>query len=95
MEFSEVKDWLDAHVDIIEQEKQLMHLNSSVRSLHPMELIFLDTGIEIIADIMGLELECTVNEDRNYPYRYAIVYRNIEFVQGELKPLEGVCNGTN
>lgn len=95
MEFCEVKDWLDANIEAIEQLRQLMCLNASIKALPPLDFIHMDTGIEIIADIMGLELKCTVNEDRKYPYRYLVVYRNVEIVQNEEKPLEGVCNGTN
>lgn len=90
MEYYEVRNWLDAIVETIERQKQLVQLNSSIKTHNPRDFYWISTGIEIIADVMGLKLDCTVKENTNYPYQYTLLYRNIEFVQSEDKPLEGV-----
>lgn len=90
MEYYEVRKWLDDIVETIERQKQLMQLNSSIKTHNPHDYYWISTGIDIIADVMVIKLDCTVDEDTSNHYHYTLLYRNIEFTQWNDKPLEGV-----
>lgn len=90
MGYWEVKNWLDAIVETIQKQKQLVHLNSSIVTHEPHDYYFLSKGIEIIADVMGLNLDYEVDESSKFPHKYGILYRGIVFQQYEEEPLEGI-----
>lgn len=92
MGYSEIKEWLDSIVDTIERQKELVVFNSEIETHRPGDYYFIYRGIEIIADQMGIPLEHSEKKDEKWRHKYSFVYRGIEFLQFEEKPLEGVIN---
>lgn len=91
MEYYEVKEWLDSIVEVIRKQHQLETLTNSIKTHRVDDNCFLHSGIQIISDVMRIPLsfkELNPNESR-FPYRYSFLYRGIEFVQLEEKPLFG------
>ena len=87
MEKEKIKEWLDAVVDLDRKRRRLASLCSGIQLCSSREDTQLHTGIEKIAEAMGLELQHCVEEDREYPHRYKTVYRGVEFVQVSDKPV--------
>ena len=91
MEYYEVKEWLDAIVDIVRKQHQLETLTNFIKTHSVEDSYFLHAGINIISDIMKIPISCKETKDIGirFPYRYSFQYRGIDFVQLEEKPLEG------
>lgn len=87
MEKEKIKEWLDAVVDIDRKRRGLASPGSGIQLCWSREGTQLHTGIEKIAEAMGLELQHRVEEDREYPHIYKTVYRGVEFVQVSDKPV--------
>lgn len=87
MEKGKIKEWLDAIVDLDLKRRQLASPVGDIQLCSSREDTQLHTGIEKIAEAMGLELQHCVEEDREYPHRYKTVYRGVEFVQVSDKPV--------
>lgn len=88
MEF-EIREWLDAIVDTIKKQERLSDFNKSIKFSEPESAYHVYFGIEIVADLMGLQLKCDFDNRIELPYCYSFSYRGIEFRQYEAKPLEG------
>lgn len=84
MEYEQVKEWLDKLVDNINQQFTLQNFNNQIRTYTPDKYIFIHEGIDIIADVIGVELSENVTEGT---YRYSLIYRGIEFLQTEKERL--------
>lgn len=87
MEREEIKAWLDKLVDNNQQRKELVTFNNQIRVFHPDTCIFVSSGIELIAKIMGIELVETYDENREYCYQYGFSYRGTMFRQMEQERL--------
>lgn len=85
-----VKDWMDTIVNTVLVQKENMEFCNQIKMLPPDNAYFFDTGIEVVADLLGVPLEYEYQKDRSYPHIYTFVYREVTFKQVEQQPLEGV-----
>lgn len=81
MEYPEIKEWLDKLVDNNQQRNELVTFSNQIRTLHPDEYIFIFTGIELIAEAMGIKLTESVDKNRKFIYTYSFYYRGMRFIQ--------------
>lgn len=81
MGFADVKEWMDALVDNLEYRRSMDSFNNQVQTISTNNRIHMDSGIDILADMLGVDLKEKVLEDVEYPYRYHFFYRNIEVFQ--------------
>ena len=88
MEYAEVKEWLDKLVANIIETESLYNFNEQIRVCRPGLTIHMFTGIDIVADVMGLELREDYEEDKDFPYRYSFEYKGNKFIQIEEERLE-------
>lgn len=79
MEFTDIKKWLDWHVNNLKSRDNMMQFSNHIRMASYPNCIQLYEGIETVADIMCLELM----EDGKVEeyYRYHFLYENVEFSQ--------------
>lgn len=81
MNYVQMKQWLDALVDNLEEQGRLVDFNNRIRTHVPDKAIFL-IGIDEVADIMGIELqERRLSEDlkSRFKYEYSFMYRGVRF----------------
>lgn len=84
----ETREHLDAIVDTIEKQENLSLLNDSIEFLKPNKNYFFSHGIEIVADLMGLELICEKRDlSGDWTHEYSFFYRGIQFFQLSYFPL--------
>lgn len=80
MEYEKVKEWLDKLIKNLKEAQENEHFNNQIIAIGPGEKIQIFRGIEIIADVMGVELKetriCSI-----YPFEYSFVYGGVEFHQ--------------
>lgn len=81
MEFTDAREWLDALVDNLEQRKNLTYFNNQIRTTGGTGDIQIYTGIDILADLLGIELEEEIFKGMEYPYCCYFFYRNIKIFQ--------------
>lgn len=79
MEYTDVKEWLDWHADSLKWRNRMEQFGNHICTVPAGDYIQLYEGIEIVADIMGLDLI----EDRKNEgyYRYYFLYQNVKFMQ--------------
>lgn len=79
MEYQEIKDWLDKLIANNREQKALQNLNSSISTVSPGDHILLYSGIDIIADVLGLPLcrKKIITGD----VRYTANYNGMELIQ--------------
>ena len=81
MKYEKIKEWLDKLVDNNVEAKQLEEFNNQISTIFADDYIHIYKGIQIIADVMGIELKERKRECKVFPYEYFFEYRGIEFVQ--------------
>lgn len=80
MEYEDIKKWLDALVDNLNQRKELVCFSNSIRTHNPGNDIFIK-DIFIVADIMGMELKERAMEDSDvFNWEYSFNYRDVKFM---------------
>lgn len=73
------RDWLNAHVAALNNRKSLDIFNGQVRTTTTNDRINIDLGIDILADILGIEL---LEEGMNGAYTvYYFDYDGVRFFQ--------------
>lgn len=78
MYYCEIKDWLDGIVKAMDQCKSAEWLNSSVNAYVYRSVVMINRGIDIIADVMGLQLKESISVDTDRA-TYSFEYKGIEF----------------
>lgn len=80
MEYTDIKKWLDALVDNLNQRKELVCFNNSIRTHEPVNDIFIK-DIFIVADIMEIELkEQAIENSEVFNWEYSFNYRGVNFM---------------
>ena len=80
MEYADIKKWLDALVDNLNQRKELICFSNSIKTHKPDDSIFIE-DIFVVADIMGIELnERNVGEGDRFNWEYSFNYRGVKFM---------------
>lgn len=89
MDYENIKTWLDTLIDHLPQEQALRHFNNQIYLTSPDTDIYFRQGIDLVADIMGLELrERDISDMKIKPnYVYSFAYRGTKFLQLEEKRL--------
>lgn len=89
MDYITTKEWLNRQLELKQEGEDSRELNSSVAVYSEDSDILMSKGIELVADIMGLDLveEVKPGTDYNYPYWYSFVYGGVKFVQIEKERL--------
>lgn len=80
MNYTEVRAWMDAQVEHIQNGKNNEMCGSEIVAIAPA-YVTLYIGIDIVADIMELEVTERYYADRKCPYYYSLTYKDIEFTQ--------------
>jgi hypothetical protein len=81
MEYEKIKEWLDKLVRNLKEAQELENFNSQIMCCCPCTTIQIYKGIDIIADVMGIELNVEKGWHDEYPFRYSFVYDGIVFSQ--------------
>ena len=90
MECKKIKEWVDALVEEQKRLQELKDFSQTIGVMPPVVDYCLRGGIEIVAEILGVPLECESVIAHRYKYVYSFRYRNVRFFQLEKEPLEGV-----
>ena len=81
MKYTDVKEWMDALIENMEERKNLTCFNNQIRTTSESGDIQIYTGIDILADLLGIELKEESLEDIEYPYLYYFFYRGKKICQ--------------
>lgn len=94
MEFEKIKAWLDEIVDIVRREidVECFSNNISLCNAYKYYTQFYQ-GIDIVADVMGLDLYESQRDDEKYRYEYSFTYKGVYFTQIEEERLERYVRG--
>ena len=95
MDYENIKTWLDTLIDHLHQEQALEQFNNQIYLTSPDTDIYFRQGIDLVADIMGLELrERDISDMKIKPnYVYSFTYRDTKFLQLGEKRLETGTGG--
>lgn len=93
MEYEVVKKWLDELVKANREANKENVLTSSIRAVAAVDTsVLVFSGIDIVADVMGLELkEEPITGDSDFRYSYTFKYDGMRFVQYSSRRL--ISNG--
>lgn len=84
MEFTDLKEWMDFQAKFYKDAKMSSSFNSQISVCNMYGGgVQMYRGIEIIADMLGLEMKEEVYEDPEYPYTYIVFYDDVPFYQLE------------
>ena len=91
MEYEVVKKWLDELVKANRDANKENALTSSIRAVAAVDTtVMVFSGIDIVADVMGLELkEEPITGDSDFRYLYTFRYDGMRFVQYSRRRLTG------
>ena len=91
MEYEVVKQWLDELVKANREANKENVLTSSIRAVAAVDTsVLVFSGIDIVADVMGLELqEELITHDSDFRYSYTFKYDGMRFVQYSSRRLTG------
>lgn len=91
MEYEVVKKWLDELVKANREANKENVLASSIRAVAAVDTsVLVLSGIDIVADVMGLELEEEpITDDSYFRYSYMFKYDGMRFVQYSRRRLTG------
>lgn len=94
MEYEVVKKWLDELVKANREANKENVLTSSIRAVAAVDTsVLVFEGIDIVADVMGLELqEEILNNDMKVWFSYTFKYDGMRFVQYSGTRLPGYGN---
>ena len=80
MEYLEIKDYLDRLIRIQDEAQSCEDLNANIKAIMITgPAIQMYKGIEIIADVMGLQLDSKKRGDGDMEYFF--IYSGVEFFQ--------------
>ena len=85
MSYEAIKEWLDAHVAHFKESHRINVFNGQISANISQYVVLMYEGIELIADIMGLQLAC--ERGTHYTYGYSFVYDGVKFLQISDEPL--------
>lgn len=89
MEYTDVKEWLDNIVKIHKMASFDHVFSDFIRASFVIDNVLVYDGIEILADMMGLELsERKVEPADELKYEYSFVYDGVTFVSYRVERLE-------
>lgn len=90
MEFTDIKEFMDFHVESYKNTRGTNEFNNQIKLCLPYSLggIHIYFGIDVIADMLGLDICEIVTDDFDYPFRYEIEYEGVTFFQIEGKRLK-------
>lgn len=74
------RDWLNALVDSMEQRRALDRLNSQIETVPTMDYIQIYSGILVLADVLGEELQ-EYNGRKDEYREYFFFFRGVRVVQ--------------
>lgn len=81
MEFTDAREWLDALIANAEERRNLTYFNNQIRAMSEPGYIQIYTGLDILSDLLGVELEEEILKGSEYPYCYYFIYRGIKICQ--------------
>lgn len=81
MEYEKIKEWLDTVVEDFERTNKHAYFNDQINTCHSRDAVHMGSGIEIVADVMGLKL-CRVNDPfEGFSHESYFTYKNVRFFQ--------------
>ncbi len=84
MEFKDVKEWLDANIELRKKLPEYEDFNEQIQlcGFGRKNTLHVFKGIDIIADVVGAELQQKEDwEDEERPYYYYFMYEGFEVFQ--------------
>lgn len=94
MEFEKIKAWLDEIVDIVRRERDVECFSNNISLCNAYKYYTqFYQGIDIVADVMGLDLYESQRDDEKYRYEYSFTYKGVYFTQIEEERLERYVRG--
>lgn len=88
MEYEKIKEWLDEHIKHLNNARRINDFNNQISANVTYDNVLIFKGIDIVADVMGLNLKESIHEDLTLQYEYSFTYNGITFVQYSQKRLE-------
>ena len=85
-----IREWLDALVDVFNKQKELMVFNAEIQIGDQYQYYLMKSGINIVADAMGIPLSHEKTNNKRWPHEYSFFYKGIGFHQYEEQPLENI-----
>lgn len=81
MEYEKIKEWLDLVSEDFRRTNEHARFNSQIRTCHERDDVHLYSGIEIIAEVMGLELRRRDLPYEEYSHESYFIYNDVKFFQ--------------
>lgn len=89
-----MKAWLDEIVDIVRRERDVECFSNNISLCNVCKYYTqFYQGIDIVADVMGLDLHESQRDDEKYRYEYSFTYKGVYFTQIEEERLERYVRG--
>lgn len=90
MDYADVKEWLDILVDRYKKATEAMYLVPRIKARASCDTsVMIYEGIDIVADIMGVELkEEEFKSELGHKYYYHFFYEGVEFISFAKERLE-------
>lgn len=77
-EVEALKYWMDALILHIKQGQALKEFNGKIEAISPVDYIHIYSGIDIMADILGVEL---LEGKLHNGYEYYFLYNGVKFLK--------------
>ena len=81
MEYEEIKEWLDKLVINLKEAQELEYFNEQINTCVMNRQVQIYKGIDIIADVMGIELNIEEDMGCVYPFSYSFMHDGVIFFQ--------------
>jgi len=93
MNFEDLKEWMNLQVSLFKSAGAARCFNDQIVACCPYGRgIHIYCGLDIIADVLGLELKEKKTGDPQFEYEYTVFYDGVRFYQIEEERLEGYGN---
>ena len=81
MEYEKIKEWLDLLVEDFKRNNEHADFNSQIYTCHSRDAVHMCRGIEIVANVMGLELRRKDLPYEEYSHESYFIYNDVRFFQ--------------
>lgn len=83
LEKLEIMEWLDAVIEVCRQMNRIKRFNDRIQITYPdaRGVVYIYHGIDLIAAILGEELEEEYRAGLTCTYRYHFLYKGVEIAQ--------------
>ena len=90
MEYEKIKEWLDLLVEDFKRTNEHADFNSQIYTCHSRDAVHMGGGIEIVANVMGLELQREDDPYEGYSHESYFIYEGVKFFHWHRKDYKDV-----